>query len=70
METVYVTFKVEVHDNEYGYQSDQKGEAEVKMQLTREILDSLDPGNIFIGALAVALTKFDQSGEPKDEEKD
>ena len=58
MEVLYVTFTVEVSDTEYSYQG-KRGNAEVKIQIPRSILESIDPGNLFVGAMQAALAEFD-----------
>jgi len=59
MDKLYVTFEVSVWDTEYKYQSEHKGRAKVTIQVPRIILDSIDPGNLFLGALQAALVEFD-----------
>ena len=62
MEILYVTFTVEVSDTEYSYQG-KRGNAEVKIQIPRTILESIDPGNLFVGAMQAALVDFDKPEE-------
>lgn len=64
MEVLYVTFTVEVADTEYSYQG-KRGNAEVKIQVPRAILEDIDPGNLFVGAMRAALADFDK---PKEED--
>lgn len=59
MDKLYVKFKVSVCDSEYEYSSDRKGTGEVDIQAPRNILDSIEPGNLFVGALQAALAEFD-----------
>lgn len=59
MDKLYVSFKVTVCDSEHAYSSDQKGTAEVDIQVPRKILESIDPGNLFVGVLQAALAEFD-----------
>lgn len=68
METLYVTFNVIVSDSKYTY-SGKQGNAEVVIQVPRAILESINPGNLFIGAMQAALVNFD-TPEPEDEETD
>lgn len=65
MENLYVTFTVEVADTEYAYQG-KHGEAAVKIQIPRTILESIDPGNLFIGAMQAALVNLDNHEEEDD----
>ena len=56
MENLYATFKVEVGTEEYSWKDGARyGEAEVKIQVPRSVLDNIDPGNLFVGALQAAL---------------
>jgi len=66
METLYVTFTVEVADSQYSYQAQRRGRAVVEIQVPRTILESIDPGNLFVGAMQAALVNFDTS--PEEEE--
>lgn len=65
MSSLYVTFTAEVSDDEYSYRG-KKGRAEVKIQVPREILGAIDPGNLFTGALQAALANFDKPEEDKE----
>ena len=65
MEVLYMTFTVEVSDTEYAYQG-KRGDATVKIQIPRTILESIDPGNLFIGAMQAALVNFDNHEEEDD----
>lgn len=58
MEILYVTFSVAVSDEEYSYRG-KEGKAEVRIQVPRTILESIDPGNLFVGAMQAALSNFD-----------
>lgn len=62
METLHVTFKVEVANSEYSYQG-QRGEAEMRIQVPRSMLESLDPGTLFTGILLAALANYDKPDE-------
>ena len=66
MKNLYVTFTVEVADSEYSYQG-IRGQAVVKIQVPRAILENIDPGNLFVGAMQAALANFDM---PDDESED
>lgn len=66
MQSLYVTFTVEVSDNEYSY-TGKRGKAEVKIQVPREVLEAIDPGNLFVGALQAALADFDKPEEAEEE---
>lgn len=65
MENLYVSFTVEVSDHEYSYQ-ERRGQSEVKIQVPREVLLAIDPGNLFTGALQAALANFDNFEEETD----
>lgn len=67
MQSLYVTFTAEVSDDEYSYRG-KNGKAEVKIQVPREILEAIDPGNLFVGALQAALAEFDKPPEEAEEE--
>ena len=62
MEILYVTFTVEVADIGYSYRG-KRGNAEVKIQVPRTILENIDPGNLFVGAMQAALVNFDAPEE-------
>jgi len=62
MESLYVTFKVEVSNTEYLYQG-QRGDAEMKLQVPRSMLENLDPSQLFSGILMAALTNYDKPDE-------
>ena len=66
MENLFVTFTVEVSDSEYSYRG-LRGQAVVKIQVPRAILENIDPGNLFVGAMQAALANFDM---PDDESED
>ena len=59
---LYVTFEVKVSGTEYSYQS-REARTEVKIQVPRDVLEQIDPGNIFIGAMQAALEKYDNPEE-------
>jgi len=59
---MYVKFKVEVSEHQYSYEGKSET-AEVKIQVPRDVLDNIDPGNILVGALKSALEKFDAAPE-------
>ena len=59
MDKLFVTFRVEVTDQEYAYRASQRGSAEVNIQVPRSILENIDPGNLLMGALQAALADFD-----------
>lgn len=67
VEKLYVTFTVEVRDSEY-YRANRTGKAAVDIQVPRLILESINPGNLFIGALQAALVEFDTPEGENDEE--
>lgn len=58
MGNLYVTFTVRVSDIEYSYGSDS-GTAEAKIHVPREVLENIDPGNIFVGVMRSAIANFD-----------
>lgn len=62
METLYVTFKVEVSDDQYSYHG-SRGEAEMKIQVPRSMLENLDPSPLFGGVLLAALANYDKPDE-------
>ena len=66
METVYVTFSVQVTEREYSHHGGKSGQAEVRFSLPREALSALDPGNVFNSALAAALARYDADEEEKE----
>ena len=68
METMYATFKVEVADSEYSYQG-QRGEAEMKIQVPRTMLEKFDPGALLTGVMLAALTNYDDTNEPDENEE-
>ena len=68
MENLYVTFRVEVGVEEHSWRGGPHGNAEVKIQVPRSVLDSIDPGNLFVGTLQAALAALD-SFEEEPEEK-
>ena len=62
MENLYVTFKVEVGNTECLYRG-QRGEAEMKIQVPRSMLENFDPGALLTGILASALANYDKPDE-------
>jgi len=66
MENLYVTFKIEVGNSEYLYQG-QRGEAEMKIQVPRSMLEDLDPSPLFGGILLAALANYDKPDEEDEE---
>jgi len=66
MENLYVTFGIVVSDVEYSYRGSH-GDAEIKMQVPRSVLRSIDAGDLFHGILMAALANFDSAveGEPE-----
>lgn len=67
METLYVTFKVEVGNEEYSYQG-SRGEAEMKIQVPRSMLENFDPGPLLAGVLSAALANYDSANKTIDKE--
>jgi len=67
MENLYVTFRVEVANDEYAYQG-RHADAEMKIQVPRSVLQHIDAGDLFNGILAAALANFD-AVEPKSEKE-
>lgn len=67
MENLYVTFTVQVCDSKYSY-SGRHANAEVIIQVPRQVLKSIDPGNLLIGVMQAALANFD--APPTDEDED
>lgn len=59
---LWVTFTVEVSDSEYSYDG-RRGISEVRVHLPRLVLESIDPGNLFVGAMMAALANFDACDE-------
>ncbi len=66
METLYVIFIVEVADSRYSHRSRRRGRAVVEIQAPRTILESIDPGNLFVGAMQAALANFDTPTEEEE----
>ena len=67
MENLYVTFTVHVSDKEYTY-AGKDGKAEAKIQVPRDVLENIDPGNIFVGIMRSAIANFDKPEEEEEEE--
>jgi len=67
MENLYATFGVEVSDNEYAYRG-QHGDAEMKIQVPRSVLQHVDAGDLFNGILMAALANFDSAVEKESEQ--
>lgn len=66
METLYVTFKITVGNEEYSYRG-QCGEAEMKIQVPRSMLENFDPSPLFSGVLAAALANYDAAYEENED---
>jgi arginase family enzyme len=64
-EKIYITFDVSVSDSSYSYNAKRKGNADLTLETTRQVLNSLDSGNILSSMLAGALAEFDK---PEEEE--
>ena len=58
MQNLYVKFTVEVSDTEYSYHG-QRGEAELRIQVPRSVLQFIDAGDLLLGVLEAALVNFD-----------
>ena len=67
MEALHVTFTVKVSNEEYSYRG-SRGEAEMKIQVPRSMLEDFDPSPLFGGVLAVALASYDIAGKEKEAE--
>lgn len=67
MENLYVTFGIEVSDNEYSYRG-HHGDAEMKIQVPRSVLQCIDASDLFNGILAAALANFDSAVEKEPEQ--
>ena len=68
MDKLFITFEVKIADHEWSYQAARTGSAEVTIQVPRTILENIDPGNLFIGALQAALADFDTDKGESDSE--
>lgn len=68
MDTVYVTFEVEVRDAEHYYNTAQTGTAKMVVHVPRSILESLDPGGLFLATLKAALAEFDANAKGAEED--
>ena len=64
----YVTFKVKICDTEYSYQGN-RGEAEVQIQVPRDLVFDLDSGNLFQVALKAAAANLNAAIVAKAEEE-
>lgn len=60
-EIIYVKFQVVLSDSEYFYQENKKATADATMTLPRSVLSQLDPGDVLLGLLQVALAEYDVS---------
>jgi len=67
MENLYVTFGIEVSNNEYAYRG-RHADAEMKIQVPRSVLERIDAGNLFTGILMAALASFDAIDEKESEQ--
>ena len=67
METLYVTFKVEVGNEEYSYRG-SRGEAEMRIQVPRSMLENFDPGPLLAGVLSAALADYDTKDKEDESE--
>jgi len=56
---MFVRFTVEISEKRYAYQG-KKGETQTQIEITREVVDNLDAGNILEGLVKSALQKFDE----------
>jgi hypothetical protein len=66
-EKIYITFSVAVSDSNYSYNAKHKGDADLTLETTRKVLNSLDSGNILSSLLSGALAEFDKPEEEKAE---
>jgi hypothetical protein len=64
---IYITFNVSVSDSNYSYNAKHKGDADLTLETTRRVLNSLDSGNILSSLLSGALAEFDKPEEEKAE---
>ena len=65
-ETLHATLTVKVSNSEYSYQG-QRGDAEMKLQVPRSMLENFDPGPLFAGILLAALANYDTVEEEESE---
>lgn len=65
MENVYITFEVTVAADQHWGGRREKAQCEIA--IPREVLGSLDPGNIFSACLQAAIVEYDK---PEKEESD
>lgn len=63
MDSVWVTFTVEISDGAYYYNRTRTAKSEVRIQVPRAMLESIDLGNLFVGATRAALVNFDAQEE-------
>ena len=66
METLSVTFSVVVSPTQYSF-SGPRGSADVQVQLTRNLIESIDPGRLFKDILQTALEDFDKPAEDEED---
>jgi len=61
MSTVYVRFNVVVQDAQYSYHATRTGEADIKFEALRDVLDELDTNSFLKVMLSTALAEYDAS---------
>jgi len=70
MDNIYLTFSVRVRDEEYSYKS-TSGNAQVDFSFPADMVESLDPGNIFKGVFKAALEDYGRKiAEEESEQED
>ena len=60
MEMLHVTFSVVVSEKEYGY-SEPRGDAEIKVLLTRNLVETLEASSLLNNILPAAIADFDKN---------
>ncbi|MBT6322540.1 MAG: hypothetical protein HOJ31_10190 [Anaerolineae bacterium] len=61
---MFVKFTVEISEERFSYQG-KRVESETQIEVTREVLDNLNTGNILDGLTKSALKAFDEQ-EPEE----
>ena len=69
MQNLYVKFTVKVSDSEFSYHG-QRGEAELKIQVPRSVLQHVSAPGLFYGILTAALVNFDIGVAEEEEAKE
>lgn len=66
-EPLWATFEVTISTDRYAY-SGKRTNAEMRLKVPRDVLESLDATHLFQGLVRAALVEYDSAEEKNDDE--